>query len=55
MKKEELGSVKNFIDSLNAKLKEIKSSIKEGDESNFKKLKRESLDLTKKIDEKLIH
>jgi len=53
MKKEEISSVKNFIDSLDAKLKEMKSPIKEGNESNFKKLKREALDLTKKIDEKL--
>jgi len=51
MDKEKIGSVKNYIDSLNKKIKSMKNVMKEGDSEGFEELKKESIELTKKIEE----
>jgi len=51
MDKEKIGSMKNYIDSLNEKIKGMKRFMKDQDSEGFEELKKESIELTKKIEE----
>jgi len=51
MKKEAISSLKEILKSLEENMNKLKISMKNGDEEDFKKIKNESLKLSKKIEE----
>ncbi len=53
MEKEKIDSVKGFISSLEENMNKLKVAMKNGDEEEFKNLKQDSINLTKKIEQSL--
>ncbi len=51
MEKEKIFSIKKFLESLELNMDKLKISMKNSDEEEFKKIKNESLELSKKIEE----